>query len=378
MGWTEEPPYHVFTDPAFVLRLLLDPGEPLDQVCNIDAFLEVPGKGTWAATILTVDEVRRLLDRRRTTGEGSYFAGVDDLIVREPGLDSIVAAVRDLVKDGSYESVLVKCDDDPPGPWGRLAEFAGMPAADVSDEHVRWRIYQKAIFGDDLESLRQAIRSEPDPSLAVCVVLAAMENHPNDRATWVDLLAPEHRALPTQRLADLETLEPFETVPHHAVIDGLRTWTDWLQRRVVIATFEPTVLEALATHARTNRVRSTATQRLTAVQAARRDPLTALRALVRTIRQTSTETLVDEAVLETGMERVLRLIHQHPAHRPRFESELIALLNPVHAGTTELISYLMHDLRWPAVQTGITNHLAAPSDVSYVRRYETMLGAWRA
>jgi hypothetical protein len=116
-SWSHESPYHVFTDPAFVLRLLLDPGERLADVCNCDAFLEIPGKGTWAATIFSLDEVRRLMDRWRITGEhaaGAYFVGVDDIIVRDPGADSIITAVRDLVTEDSYDLFLIKCDDEEP------------------------------------------------------------------------------------------------------------------------------------------------------------------------------------------------------------------------------------------------------------------------
>lgn len=115
MSWTHETPYHVFTDPAFVLRLLLAPDEPLDQVCDADAFLEIPGKGTWAATIFSLDEVRRLMDRWRITGEnanGTYFVGGDDIIVRDPGVDSILTAVRDLVAEDTYASFLIECIED--------------------------------------------------------------------------------------------------------------------------------------------------------------------------------------------------------------------------------------------------------------------------
>ncbi|TDD44438.1 hypothetical protein E1263_40690 [Kribbella antibiotica] len=261
-------------------------------------------------------------------------------------------------------------------PWPYLAERAQMSGADTSDEHVRWRIYQKALYDADREPLREAVRTEADPSLAITVVLAAFTHDWEGRHTWLELLPEKYRAYPAQRLADLETLEPFEATPHHVVIDNLASWTDWLQRRVVIATFEPAVLQALATDGRTKRVRSTAGQRLTAVQAAHRDPLTALRAIIRTIQQTCNETLVDATVLETGMERALDLIHRQPTHRHRFESELSSLLNPIEAGTSDLIPYLMHELRWPAVQTAITNHLAAPANVSYVRQYEAMLDAF--
>ncbi|MFI5732244.1 hypothetical protein ACIA49_19125 [Kribbella sp. NPDC051587] len=76
------------------------------------------------------------------------------------------------------------------------------------------------------------------------------------------------------------------------------------------------------------------------------------------------------------MDLALHLIHQHPTHRPRFESVLISLLNPIKGGTTELITYLMHDLRWSVVQNAIARHLATPANVSYPRQYAAMLDAF--
>jgi hypothetical protein len=196
-GWTYETPYHVFTDPAFVLRLLLGSDERLDAVCNVDAFIEVPGKGTWAATVVSLDEVRRLMDRWRTTGEnasGAYFVGVDDLIIREPGGDAVVAAVRDLVDEGYYDLYFIKSsDDDSPDALETLAELASVELSATRDEHVRRRIYQHALsIPDAHRDLRIAITNEPSRSLAAEVVVAVFDHIPP--ATAQPGSAPYHPA----------------------------------------------------------------------------------------------------------------------------------------------------------------------------------------
>ena len=70
-------PYMTITEPTFVARFLLDPRQDAaESVANVDAFVELPHGSSWALTIFTVDEVRRLLARWKQTGEvanGSYF-----------------------------------------------------------------------------------------------------------------------------------------------------------------------------------------------------------------------------------------------------------------------------------------------------------------
>ncbi|WP_405061621.1 hypothetical protein OG474_08210 [Kribbella sp. NBC_01505] len=265
-GWTQEWPYHVFTDPAFVLSLLLDPDEPLDQVCNCDAFLDIPGEGRWTATIFSVDEVRRLLDRWRITGESSYFTGVDNVIVREPGIDSIATAVRELVEDGSYDLVLVKCDDDDsPDPLETLAEFAEMPGAEITDEHVRWAIYQHAIQNPEVHrELRIAVTKEPVHSLAAAVVTALFDHvPPSDRPSWIRALPRRMRGFPTRRAEEMAVVEAHISGP--PPID-ISTWSDWLLRRVAESTATEATLTKLTTEARTKRSRNLATQRLTTLR----------------------------------------------------------------------------------------------------------------
>ncbi len=270
-GWTNEGPYTVFTDPAFVLRLLLDPDEPLDRVCDVDAFLEIPGKGTWAATIFSLDEVRRLMDRWRTTGEnatGTYFVGVDNIIVRDPGVDSILTAVRDLVLDDSYDLFLIQTDDEERAdPLEELTELTAMPDANTADEHVRWAIYQRALtIPAAYRALRIAITIEPVQSLATAVVVALLEQvAPGDHPSWISALPPRARAFPTRRSEELAIAEAHRTGPPPT---DFSNWSDWLLRHVATSTTSEETLTKLAAEARTKRVRTLAAQRLTTIRRA--------------------------------------------------------------------------------------------------------------
>jgi hypothetical protein len=111
-------PYETVTEPTFVARFLLGPDpRAADTVANVDAFVDLPDGSRWALTILTVEEIGRLLARWKETGEvggGSYFWAVDQLIVPEPGVSAMTAAIRELVRSGDITSVGVRCDDADP------------------------------------------------------------------------------------------------------------------------------------------------------------------------------------------------------------------------------------------------------------------------
>ncbi|MEU8301708.1 hypothetical protein AB0C04_31010 [Micromonospora sp. NPDC048909] len=108
-------PYVTVTEPTFVARILLDPDTgTADSVASVDAFVDLPDGSSWALTILTVDEVRRLLAEWKETGEvanGSYFWAVDQLIVPGPGVSAMATAIRELVRSGEIVSVGVRCED---------------------------------------------------------------------------------------------------------------------------------------------------------------------------------------------------------------------------------------------------------------------------
>ena len=105
-------PYVIVEESTFVARFLLDArDDAVDSVASVDAFVDLPDGSSWALTIFTVEEVRRLLAVWKVTGEvanGSYFWGVDQVIVPEPGLPAMIAAIRELVRSGELASVGVR------------------------------------------------------------------------------------------------------------------------------------------------------------------------------------------------------------------------------------------------------------------------------
>ncbi|MEU5461868.1 hypothetical protein ACH4KU_24495 [Streptomyces althioticus] len=113
-GW-DEPWYRVRTD-RFVASFLPGAGEDLDAVCNVDVKVRlVDGGSRWSATVFTVAEVERLMDKGVQTGEdlgGRYFWCSDGLIVREPGIDNMTQVIAGLLDSGEFEQVLQRLDDE--------------------------------------------------------------------------------------------------------------------------------------------------------------------------------------------------------------------------------------------------------------------------
>lgn len=107
-------PYVTVAEETFLARFLLDRGvETEETMVDVDVFVELPDGTTWALTISTVDEVRRLLKVWKESGEaghGSYFGGVGQVIVPEPGLLAMTAAIRELVHRGEIERAGIRCE----------------------------------------------------------------------------------------------------------------------------------------------------------------------------------------------------------------------------------------------------------------------------
>lgn len=63
----------------------------------------------WSATVLTVEEISRIMARHEKTGEclnGSFFACPDLLIVRDGTVAGVEALVRSLVATGNHRNEL--------------------------------------------------------------------------------------------------------------------------------------------------------------------------------------------------------------------------------------------------------------------------------
>ncbi|MFD0567881.1 hypothetical protein ACFQ2M_42325 [Kitasatospora saccharophila] len=113
-GW-DGPWYRVRTD-RFEASFLPNAGEPLDSVCNVDVEVRLTADGSrWSATVFTLAEVERIMERWSRTGEalgGRYFWCSDGLIVRDPGIDSMTQVLVGLLDDGDFTQVLQRLDDE--------------------------------------------------------------------------------------------------------------------------------------------------------------------------------------------------------------------------------------------------------------------------
>lgn len=111
-GWDSS--YYVLRTSAFDAMFLVGGGEDPDEVDNVDVEVRCPDGSRWSATMFTLDEVDRIMRRWENTGEcagGSYFAGVDDLIVREPGVRKMTAVLIAMHDSGELRSHLMCLED---------------------------------------------------------------------------------------------------------------------------------------------------------------------------------------------------------------------------------------------------------------------------
>ncbi|ANZ20537.1 hypothetical protein SNOUR_36545 [Streptomyces noursei ATCC 11455] len=106
------------------------------------------------------------------------------------------------------------------------------------------------------------------------------------------------------------------------------------------------------------------------------DPLTRFQSIVQDILDSAERSCGVEA-LEANLERALELLRSNPDWQPQFEAELVSLIDTMREGVVELVSFVMHELRWPAVEEAISRRISAPlRDVSHLRLYEAMLEAF--
>jgi hypothetical protein len=105
--------YRMSTDALEVL-FVLDDGEDLESVCNVDVFVNLPDGSRWSATVFTLVEVDRLMKRWADSEEalgGRYFWCSDGLIVREPGVSAMFEVIAGLLTSRDLHAVLQRLND---------------------------------------------------------------------------------------------------------------------------------------------------------------------------------------------------------------------------------------------------------------------------
>ncbi|MEU8007331.1 hypothetical protein AB0B66_39740 [Catellatospora sp. NPDC049111] len=144
-----------------------------------------------------------------------------------------------------------------------LAERAGVPVpADPHDEHQRWPLYQRTMARPECHAqLMATVAADPDSVLVLAVVLQMLEIDRDGRDHWVALARDEKDlAYASRRAAEHAILDAYGDVPGLGPA-MIPTWTDWLQRTLSEVSTVPGVLELLAHHGRTKRIRRTASSR---------------------------------------------------------------------------------------------------------------------
>lgn len=105
-------------------RVQFLPGQDDDPATadNIDAHVYLADGTHRYATFMTTDEINRVLRRWAETGEaagGRYFWCSDLVIIPRPGLEAMVAALKEVIRSGDIDVMLSKAEGDSARPRGR-------------------------------------------------------------------------------------------------------------------------------------------------------------------------------------------------------------------------------------------------------------------
>ncbi len=71
---------------------------------------------------------------------------------------------------------------------------------------------------------------------------------------------------------------------------------------------------------------------------------------------------IDSRDLEVGLRGVLEFVKRRPENRADFQTYFIDLLRNRSKGPIEIVSFCMHELRWPEVLVAVKNMLNAAGD----------------
>lgn len=134
-----------------------------------------------------------------------------------------------------------------------------------ADEHVRWRIYEKALAGAaSREGARRALKLDPNAPLMSAVVIRALASSDSiERRLWIDVLPPgRQREFAEKRAREWAVYERLiGDVGARVDAREVAGWSQWLQEKLAASVGSEHVLRILAEAGATKRVRNTASRR---------------------------------------------------------------------------------------------------------------------
>ncbi|MFC4506959.1 MULTISPECIES: hypothetical protein [Streptomyces] len=109
-------PFWTVRRPKLTFTFTVGDGRQPESLDDGDVLIVEPGGERWCANIMTQGRIQAIMDRWRGTGEcldGAYFWVQGLLIVREPGVESMVRAVEDLYDSyGTLDDTLPRLGPD--------------------------------------------------------------------------------------------------------------------------------------------------------------------------------------------------------------------------------------------------------------------------
>ncbi|MHC5909088.1 hypothetical protein ACVNF4_35265 [Streptomyces sp. S6] len=109
-------PFWTVRGAKLTVRFTVGDGSTPETIDDGDVLIVGPGGEEWCANVMTQGRIQKIMDRWHGTGEslhGAYLWAEGLVVVREPGVDSMVRAVEDLYDQyGTLDDILPRLPDD--------------------------------------------------------------------------------------------------------------------------------------------------------------------------------------------------------------------------------------------------------------------------
>jgi hypothetical protein len=92
---------------------MLGADDDMDSVENVDVEVIHADGSRWSATLISLAEIGRIMERWKASGEGlggRYFQCDDLVVTRDGGLANMIEVLGALVRSGEFRCVLARID----------------------------------------------------------------------------------------------------------------------------------------------------------------------------------------------------------------------------------------------------------------------------